>query len=187
MSIWILGGSVVVGMVVSAIWVTSWSTRVMGKMNIIDRQGNSYSSKIIDPRQADEYRMKNFIYKYAHFAYQYDPNNIESNIKMANTLGDKSVGIYTERHRQDNTYKEVINMGEIVSINELEVLQNTQIIGDSFQSTFIQTILKNAKFSYKKIQISGKITLVSPSHINENGYFIYSFVEQISDYMPVED
>lgn len=155
-----------------------YSAQTIEKIRIIDRQGYSYTSTVIDGREATDLQIRAFLLNYCKLCYQFDKNNIENHLNRALELGDETVSGYIELHQQPNDiYQAVKGLGRVAVISEEEIMNNLQLLDNSFSLTFTQALKGSIDLTYK-ILISGNLIFVSPNGVdNPNGFCIVNYTE----------
>ncbi len=170
-------------MVLVAITLTTgiamfYSEQTIDKVRIIDRQGYSYSSAVVDPERAVDLQIRAFLLNFCKLCYQFDKHNIEPNLNRALALGDESVGAYIELHqRPGDVYQAVKGLGRVATVNEAEILDNLRLLDNSFSLSFTQQLTGTAGLSYR-ILATGSVVYVTPGSVdNPNGFCIVGYTE----------
>lgn len=155
-----------------------YSAQTIDKIRIIDRQGYSYTSTVIDHREATALQIRAFLLNYCKLCYQFDKNNIEKNLNRSLALGDETVGAYIELHQQPNDiYQAVKGLGRIAVVNEEEILENLQLLDNSFSLAFTQQLKGGTDLVYQ-VMITGNIIFITPQGVdNPNGFCIVNYTE----------
>ena len=171
---------VLFSVIICAIIMKSGSKRLREEMRIIDRQGYTYSSEVINQRTATEYQAKAFILNFVKLCYQFDPNNIENSLNRALQLGDETVAGFIETHSQPNDiYQSVKSFGRTAYVYEQQIADNIKLAGNSFQVIFVQIIRGSGIETRYTVTIAGKMEFITPNSIdNPNGFYIREFIEQ---------
>ena len=177
---------IVLSIGICALIMSSGARKAAEAIRIIDRQGYTYDSQIIDERAATELQARAFLLTYFRLCYQFDTNNIQDNLNRAILLGDDTIAGYIELHSRPNgIYQAVRSMGRIARINEEQAMNNLVFAGNTFRTNFQQALISGTTTLRYNVSITGKIEFVTPSGIdNPNGFFITNYVE---NYRELED
>jgi hypothetical protein len=176
--VWACVVIVVAAIATSALIAMFYSTHTIEKIRIIDRQGYSYTSTVIDTREATDLQIRAFLLNFCKLCYQFDKNNIENHLNRALDLGDETVSGYIELHQRPNDiYQAVKGLGRVATINEEEIINNLQLMDNSFSLSFTQQLKGSTELIYK-ILITGNVIFTSPSGVdNPNGFCIVNYTE----------
>ncbi len=176
--IWSAAALVILSIIVSSFISLHYSSKAIEEIRIIDRAGYSYTSAIVDPREATELQIRAFLLNFCKLCYGFDKNNIEHNLNRALALGDETVAGYIELHQQPNDiYQAVKGLGRVAEVNEAEIINNLRLLDNSFTLMFVQQ-LKGSSESQYHVTITGKVIYITPSTIdNPNGFFIINYTE----------
>ncbi len=155
-----------------------YSSKAIDQIRIIDRQGYVYSSTIINTNEATELQMRAFLLNFCKRCYQFDKNNIEKNLNCALAMGDETVSGYIEMHQQPNDiYHAVKGLGRVATVNDTEILDNLQLLNNSFSLLFTQE-LNGATTQLYSVMITGNIIFITPDSVdNPNGFCIVNYTE----------
>ena len=176
--VWACAVMVVAAIATATLIALFYSAQTIEKIRIIDRQGYSYTSTVIDGREATDLQIRAFLLNYCKLCYQFDKNNIENHLNRALNLGDETVGGYIELHQQPNDiYQAVKGLGRVALINEEEIIANLQLLDNSFSLSFTQELKGGVNLIYR-ILITGSVIFISPEGIdNPNGFCIVNYTE----------
>jgi hypothetical protein len=176
--VWACAVIVIAAIATATLIAMVYSRQTIEKIRIIDRQGYSYSSTVIDKREATDLQIRAFLLNYCKLCYQFDKNNIENHLNRALALGDETVSGYIELHQQPNDiYQAVKGLGRVAVINEEEIIDNLQLMDNSFSLSFTQWLKGSTDLIYR-ILISGNLIFVTPEGIdNPNGFCIVNYTE----------
>lgn len=176
--VWACAVIVVAAIAAATLIAMFYSAHTIEKIRIIDRQGYSYTSTIIDEREATDLQIRAFLLNFCKLCYQFDKNNIENHLNRALELGDETVSGYIELHQQPNDiYHAVKGLGRIAAINEEEIINNLQLLDNSFSLSFTQQLRGSVDLMYR-ILITGNVIFVSPNGVdNPNGFCIVNYTE----------
>ncbi len=179
---------IVLSIVVCAMIMVSGQNKAIEQIRIIDRQGYSYTSEIIDGQRATQLQMRAFLLNFCKLCYQFDSNNIEENLNRALQLGDGTVSGYIKKHQEPGgIYQAVTSLNRIAKINEPEFLNNLQILNNTFRSSFQQAIGSGGVIDRYMVYITGQLVYTTPAGLdNPNGFLITNFIETYEKYNPYE-
>ncbi len=176
--LWSAAALAVLSVAVSSLISLYYSRMMIDEIRIIDREGYSYTSSLIDPREATDLQIRAFLLNFCKLCYSFDKNNIERNLNRALALGDETVAGYIELHQQPNDiYQAVKGLGRVAEINEAEIIENLRLLDHSFTLTFVQQ-LKGSSESQYGVTVTGNVMYVTPATTdNPNGFFIINYTE----------
>ena len=170
--------SLVVGIVIAAVLMMGYANKLANSMKLITPQGVVYSSQTIEPATAKKYQAYNFVLNFARLFYAFDKENLRSNMNRALRLGDKSVRFYFSKTGREGIFQQVVTQGQIVSINEMELVNNLIFSAGKFATNFPQTFKTGNSVQTRNIHIEGELKFITPSMPdNPSGFFVTNFIE----------
>lgn len=172
-----IGGGLVIGFAISTLLILGYTKSMSEGMKLIDKQGYVYTSKVIDPNKAKQFQAYSFILNFCRLNYSFDKISIKNGLNRALLLGDKTVAMYYNKHMRDNLYPTVITQGQVVTINEQELIQNLNFQGGRFATQFTQVFHTGTSEMPQIVHIEGDMQFISPSMDNPNGFYITNFLE----------
>lgn len=165
--------------VLTSIITTSKTKKLIGTIRFIDKQGQVYTSSEIDKDRATDLQIRGFLLHFIQLSYQYDFNNIQSNLQRALKLADGTFKLYLQNHNADGLYQSISVLKRVARIDDNDVMNHIEVNGNSFRVSFTQTVSNDSgEPSRFSVSISGKIAFVTPDGVdNPNGFLITNFIE----------